>query len=623
MNRQISAFKQHLTRRMHDSMQRWRRMTHRFVGALHTVSGCLRALSITASFVLLGVLVVYFGFDHSEAEIAIIRRVIRAAQLIFLTDIFYDFMFAPDSDSKKRGIAKMIVDSSMIVTLIPLLYPHPEHPWIPWLERLLYSYRFLTGVLTAYAIVDVSEAVMKLVGRHTNPSLLLSSSFLAVIFIGSVLLMLPKCTYGPIQYVDALFVSTSAVCITGLTTIDVYANFTPLGMIVLAVLIQIGGLGLMTFTSFFALFFSGRTSIYSHLVLRDMIYSKSMSNLLPTLLYILSFSVTLELIGAFVVYGPIRDAFGLPWLQTFAISFFHSLSSFCNAGFAIMPGGMSNPLLLYGCGSIYWITSVIVIAGAIGFPILVNFKDALMLHLHRLWLFITMRRDTEPRNVHPFDMNTKIVLTTFFILFFAGAVLFGLMEWNHSLAGMSVGDKVTQSVFNSVTPRSAGFSSVNPAGFLNITLVMVMFLMWVGGGSQSTAGGIKVNTFAAICLNLRCIILGREKVTAFRRTIAVWSIRRANAVVCISIISYLVYSMVILALEPQLPTRDLLFETLSALFTIGSSLGVTPLLSPASKLILCSAMFLGRVGLVSLMSGLAGRRHDSPASYPTDNLIIN
>lgn len=623
MTRQISAIIKHATHWLHDNMQRWHRMTHRFVGALHTVSGCLRALSMIVSVVLLGALVVYFGFDHSEAEIVIIRRVIRASQLIFLTDIFYGIIFDPHSAFRQRGIAKKIVDTVVLITLLPLLYPHPEHPWLPWLERLLYSYRFLTAVLTAYAIVDVSYAVMKLVGRRTNPSLLLSSSFLAVIFIGSLLLMLPKCTYGPIPYVDALFVSTSAVCITGLTTIDVYVNFTPLGMIVLAVLIQIGGLGLMTFTSFFALFFSGRTSIYSHLVLRDMIYSKSMSNLLPTLLYILSFSLILELIGAIVVYGTIKEALGLPWLPTLAISFFHSLSSFCNAGFSIIPGGMSNPLLLYGCGSIYWITSVIVIAGAIGFPILVNFKDALMLHLHRLWLFITMRRSTEPRNVHPFDMNTKIVLATFFILFFAGAGLFGLMEWNHSLAGMSTGDKITQSVFNSVTPRSAGFSSVNPAGFLNITLVMVMFLMWVGGGSQSTAGGIKVNTFAAICLNLRCIILGREKVTAFKRTIAVWSIRRANAVVCISIISYLAYSMVILALEPHLPTRDLLFETLSALFTIGSSLGVTPLLSPASKLILCSAMFLGRVGLVSLMSGLAGRRHDSPVSYPTDNLIIN
>ncbi|MDE6544937.1 MAG: potassium transporter [Paramuribaculum sp.] len=623
MARHISTLIKQMLRWLHDNMQRWRRMNHRFVGAVHTMSGCLRGLSMIASVLLLGALVVYFGFDHSADEVVIIRRVIRAAQLIFLTDIFYGFIFDPHSTFRQRGIVKKIVDAAIVVTLLPLIYPQPVHPWLPWLERLLYSFRFLTGVLTAYAIVDVSYAVMMLVGRRTNPSLLLSSSFLAVIFIGSLPLMLPKCTYGPIQYVDALFVSTSAVCITGLSTIDVYVNFTPLGMIVLAVLIQIGGLGLMTFTSFFALFFSGRTSIYSHLVLRDMIYSKSMSNLFPTLLYILSFSLIVELIGAVVVYGTIEEAFGLPFLPTVAISFFHSLSSFCNAGFCVMPGGMSNPLLLYGGGSIYWITSVIVIAGAIGFPILVNFKDALMLHLRRFWLLVTMRRDTEPRNVHPFDMNTKIVLTTFFILFFGGAVLFGLLEWNNSLAGFSAGDKITQSVFNSVTPRSAGFASVNPAGFLNVTLIMVMFLMWVGGGSQSTAGGIKVNTFAAICLNLRCIILGRDKVTAFRRTIAVWSIRRANAVVCISIISYLLYSMTILALEPALPTRDLLFETLSALFTIGSSLGVTPLLSPASKLILCSAMFLGRVGLVSLMSGLAGRRHDSPVSYPTDNLIIN
>ena len=601
----------------------YQRLVHRFIRGIRLTQTVIHALAVVASVALLGVFIVYLGYNHSDSELLMLRRAIRGIQIIFLTDIIFARVTDPRTGRDTRSILKIIVDGAVLLTLLPLLYPRPDHPWIGWLDSLLYSRRFLYPILCAFALVEVSDAVMKLVGRRTNPSLLLSGSFLVVIFIGSLLLMLPKCTYGPVSYVDALFVSTSAVCITGLTPVDVYATFTPLGILVLAILIQIGGLGVMTFTSFFALFFSGRASIYSQLMLKDMIYSKSMSSLLPTLLYILGFTLTLEAIGAVAVFFSVRQSLGMSLIDTVEFSLFHSLSSFCNAGFSTLPGGMSNPLLLYGNISIYWVTSLLVVSGAIGFPILVNFKDAIVLSCRRAWGAITHRRYNEPRNVHPYNMNTKIVLTTFLLLFAAGTGAFMLLEWDNSLAGMTVVEKITQSVFNSVTPRSAGFSSVNPAGFLNVTLLAVMFLMWVGGASQSTAGGVKVNTLAAICLNLRCIVTGREKVTAFKRTIAVWSIRRANAVVAISILSYLAYSVTLLALEPHLSARSVLFETLSALFTVGSSLGATPELSESSELVLCSAMFLGRVGIISLMAGFAGRRHDSPAIYPTDNLIIN
>ncbi|MCM1029553.1 MAG: hypothetical protein NC342_01560 [Pseudoflavonifractor sp.] len=616
-----------IIRRIETSLMRagrgYRRMTHRFIKAIRRISLGLHVVSVVASVLMLASFVVLLGFDHSGHDIAILRGVIRASRIIFIVDILFGLIANPPTKGSKRGLVRMVAEAGILITLLPLLYPRPVHPWVPWLSSLLYSNHFIYPVLAAYAIVEVSEAVMHLVGRRTNPSLILSCSFLVVIFIGSVLLMLPRCTYGSLSYVDALFVSTSAVCITGLTPIDPFVTFTPLGILILSLLIQIGGLGVMTFTSFFALFFSGRQSIYSQLMLRDMIYSKSMNSLVPTLLYILGFTVTLELIGAVAIFFSINDTLGLPFWDTVKISLFHSLSAFCNAGFSIIPGGLSNPLLLFGNISIYWITSALVVLGAIGFPILVNFKDAIFIKVRGLWRMALGRKASEPRQVHIYDMNTKIVLVTFFLLLAFSTGFFMLCEWSNTLSGMDLVGRLTQSVFNAVTPRSAGFASVNPAGFLNITLVMVMFMMWVGGASQSTAGGIKVNTLAAICLNLRCIVTGRERVTAFRRTIAVWSIRRANAVVAISILSYFIFSVAILALEPTMSPRMTLFETLSALFTVGSSLGATPLLSTASKLILCAAMFLGRVGIISLMAGIAGRRHDSFAVFPTDNLIIN
>lgn len=597
----------------------FRQFTHRFVESIKVWDVVMNILSVIASIVLIGAMIIIVGFDHSHTDRLLLHNLIHGAQIIFLANVFYKIIFRY---SRWRGSPFIVIlGIGVLLTLIPLVSSPPVRPVIPILSAVIYSRWFVYLMLLAYAVSDVSRWVVDILGKRTNPSLLLSASFLVLIFLGALMLMLPKSTYAGISFDDALFVSTSAVCITGLTPVDIYANLTPLGTVVLSLLIQVGGLGVMTFTSLFALFFSGRASIYSQLLIKDMIYSKSMSSLLSTLIYILGFTLVIEGAGALIVWLSIHDTLGLSTGAEIAVAAFHSLSSFCNAGFSIMPGGMANPDLLYGNISIYWITSLLVILGAIGFPILVNFKDALFLTVRRQWQKLH-HRDTEPRNVHPYDMNTKIVLLTFFLLFAAGATGFYLLEQHNILAGMTQLEKITQSVFNSVVPRSAGFSSVNPASFTNATLLMVMFLMWVGGGSQSTAGGVKVNTLAAICLNLRAIILGHERIHAFGRTIAVWSVRRANAVVALSIFSYFAFSITLLVIESGLPPRDLLFETLSALFTVGSSTGITPYLSTAGKMVLCSAMFLGRVGIISLLCGLAGNSREKAASFPTDNLII-
>lgn len=600
------------------------RFGHRTMPVVNAVSQTLMVLAVMAAIVTLVLLVIRTGYEHTPDDIRRIHRLLRWCQGIFVANVLFNLVFNLRNTLRNTRPVKWIVDIAILITLLPWIYPHPVHPWIPWLNTLLYSNKFLYGCLAAYSVVGLSFAVFRMVGRRTNPSLLMSCSFLVFIVIGSFLLMLPKCTYHEISYVDSLFISTSAVSITGLTPVDVAATFTPLGILILAILIQIGALGVMTFTSFFALFFSGNTSIYSQLMLKDMVYSKSMSSLIPTLLYIMGFTIAVEAIGAVMIFLSVHGTLGMTVTDEISFAAFHAISAFCNAGFSNLPDGMANPLLLNGNISIYWIMSAIIIAGSIGFPILVNLRDAIALRLnalkHRL-------RHTSPladrRQVHIYNMNTKIVLVTFTLLFVIGAVLFFILEYNNSLAGMTLGQKITQAVFNSATPRSAGFVSVNPAGFLNTTLLIVLFLMWVGGAAQSTGGGIKVNTLAAIWLNIRAIVTGSAKVTAYHRTVSTGSIRRANAVVALSIISYLVFSLILLALEPGLPVRSLLFESCSALFTVGSSLGVTSQLSDASELLLSVAMFLGRVGLISLLTGLV-RHHNAPGViYPTDNIIIN
>ena len=356
-------------------------------------------------------LLIYFGFEHSPAETRLLGRLLRASQIVFLTNILYNLVFNFKQTVSTTRIVKCVVDISVLVTLLPLIYPHPAHPWIPVIEKVLYSNIFLFTVLAAYSAVDLSYGIVKMLGKRTNPSLILSASFLLFIIIGAFLLMMPKCTINGINFVDSLFVATSAVCITGLTTVDVSQTFTPTGLVVLAILIQAGGLGVMTFTSFFALFFSGDTSIYSQLMVKDMIYSKTINALLPTLLYILGFTLMIEALGAAAIFACVHGTLGMSTEQEIVFSAFHSLSAFCNAGFSNIEGGLSNPALLHSNQSVYIVASALILAGGIGFPILVNFKTAIGRRGRELWGKITGKgRRNNP--AHLYDLNTKIVLVT-------------------------------------------------------------------------------------------------------------------------------------------------------------------------------------------------------------------
>jgi len=592
-----------------------------FSKILHAVASVISVFAGVASLLCLVDLLLYFGFDHNPSDRIMLRGGLRFVQAVFVVNVIYGFVFNWRATIRDARWLKWIVDTGVLLSLLAWLYPRPEHPWIPWLDSLLYSHAFLFGVLAAYSVVNLCFSAIRLLGYRTNPSLLLSVSFLFFILMGSLVLMLPKCTVVPISYVDSLFVSTSAVCITGLTPVDISSTFTPLGLLVLSLLIQVGGLGVLTFTSFFALFFSGGPSIYSQLMLRDMVYSRSLNALIPTLLYVLGFTLVIEAAGAVAIYFTVPDALVPDTVDRIVFSAFLSLSAFCNAGFTNIPGGMSNEVLMAGNQWIYAVTSVIIFAGAIGFPILVNFKDVLLIKIRRLASNMRHRRNTSP--VHIYDLNTKLVLVTTLVVLAIGSVSFFLLEYDNTLRGMSLWKKIVHSLFNALAPRSAGFASVSPADFLPATLLVVVLQMWIGGASQSMAGGIKVNTLAVVLLNLRSVVHGHRGIAAWQRSIAFPSVRRANAVVTLSIVAYCLYAFALLLLEPQLGVREALFEVVSALFTVGSSLGATECLGDGAKVLLSTAMFVGRVGILSLLMGLVRQRKDSSAYFPQEPVIIN
>lgn len=594
------------------------RFTHHWANTLRWLSLGFDILTVVASLACLVAIALYGGYERTVVGFGDVKPWLRMCQAMFAFNILFNLIFRFKATVSGTRPFRWAIDLALLLTLLPWVVPNPHVGWLNW----FYSPWCLIIILGVYAAIYLCFALLRSVGRHTNPALILSISFLLFIAIGSALLLLPRCTVGTISPVDSIFVSTSAVCICGLTSVNVATTFTPLGQVVIALLMQVGALGVMTFTSFFALFFSGRPSVFSQIMVKDMIYSKTINSLLPTLLYTLMFTLIVELIGAGAIYWSVVGTIdGYSNGDYILFSIFHAISSFCNAGFSTIDGGMSNPDLLNGNQLIYLAISAMVIAGGIGFPILVNAKDAVFARVDRI--VRRLRHRDCARIPHLYNLNTRVVLFTTSVLFLLTFLSFAIFEWNHALAGMSPYEKLIQSLFNSVTPRSAGFSSVDPAGFLPVTLIIIMFMMWIGGGSQSTAGGIKVNTFAAAMLHLKSVISGRRSVKAFNRRISVASLSRAQAVIALSIISLTLLCALMLALEPDLPARIVLFESLSALATVGSSLGATPLLGNAGKITICVAMFVGRVGLLSLLAGLAGNKHEPAIELPEDNLIIN
>ena len=576
---------------------------------------------------LLGV-VFKFGFVLSFEDLNKIEILNRVTWGLFLIDITIN-VFASIYQRRSRerkGLSKVLLVLSILLysTLIPHIFP-PEKQ----IGFFLYAMEFLENtvyrgvLLSALSLIYLSTTLVKTLGKRTNPSLILATSFFTIIIIGAALLMLPRCTYDGISWIDSLFISTSAVCVTGLTPIDVSTTFTTPGLVIIILLIQIGGVGVMTLTSFFAMFFMGNTTLYNQLMVSDMVSSKSISSLFSTLLYILGFTLVIEAIGMFFIWNTITGTMGMSFKEELAFSAFHSISAFCNAGFSTLQGNLGNPLLMNGHTWFYIIISFLIIFGGIGFPLLVNIKTWIHSSFIKVWNFIKTGKYLRNGNRHIISLNSKIVIVTTFSLVFFGTLFIAVLEWNNSLAGMGTFQKITHSFFNAVSPRTAGFNSVDLTTFGVQAVLIYIFLMWIGGAAQSTAGGIKVNAFAVSIMNLYSILRGKQRLECFGRELSTDSIRRSNAAVVSSLAIVFTAVFTLSFLEPDISILNLTFESISALSTVGSSLNVTPLLSEPSKLIVVGLMFIGRVGFVTLIIGLISPKKNIKYRYPKDEIIIN
>lgn len=590
---------------------------------LQKVLGGIDAVTFLAALALIGGVVYEHGFIISEGAEADLGVLYRTVWGVFLVQTTMHIGLAYRETLKKYRTFTWVLNILLYLTLIPVIFFEPESGALKYFWLFLNNRIFQLILLLLLSLLRLSSGVIGLLGKRTNPSLILAGSFFLIICIGTGLLMLPRCTVDGISWVNTLFVSTSAVCVTGLVPVDVATTFTSLGQLVIIILIQIGGLGVMTLTCFFAMFFMGNTSVYNQLAVRDMISSDSLSSLLSTVIYILFFTLVIEGAGMLVLFLSIHGTLGMTVQQEMVFAAFHSISAFCNAGFSTLSENLGNPLVMQHHNLLYITISVLIILGGIGFPILVNFKHIAGYHLKRLFYFIRTGKRDRQRIRHLYNLNTKIVLLTTLILLTGGTIAILLFEWNGAFAGMSMPDKWVQAFFNATCPRTAGFTSIGLTSFSLQSLLLMLLLMFIGGAAQSTAGGVKVNAFAAAVLSLFAVIRGKSRVEVFRRQLSVDSIRRSNATLVMYLMILFLGVFVLSVLEPHASLLALVFECTSALSTVGSSLGLTPALGEAGKLFVSLLMFIGRVGVITIVLGFVPPQKHTKYKYPDDNLIIN
>lgn len=484
------------------------------------------------------------------------------------------------------------------------------------------SRMFTHALFISVFIIEFSRSSMRLLRIRVNPSLLYAGSFFFLIVLGTGLLLLPRATVDNIGFIDALFTSASAVCVTGLIVVDTSTFFTPVGQGIILSLIQIGGLGVMIFTSFFGFFFQGSQSFQSQIMLKDFVNEERLSNIYKTLVKILVFVFAIELLGTLFIFHTF-SGLGYTFNKQLWYSVFHSISAFCNAGFSVFADGLSDPTAgTKNNFNLHLFIAWLVILGGIGFPVVINFYYFTKYQVKNTWRKITGNTDLHyiPRLI---NINTRIVVITTSILIVAGTIGFWLFEKDNALHGMSLYGQFVTSFFGAVTPRTAGFNTVDMASLTLPVILMIMFLMWVGASPSSTGGGIKTSTLAMAVINVFHIARGRERMEVFRREITADSSRRTSGIIIMSLFVISASIFFLVQTDPGIPLRALVFESISAFSTVGLSLGITQELSQAGKVILIFLMFIGRIGTLTILVAFFRKLSSQLYRFPSEQIYIN
>lgn len=435
-----------------------------------------------------------------------------------------------------------------------------------------------------------------------NEIQILVLGFLLLIFVGAVLLSMPISSKNGqyTNFIDCVFISTSASCVTGLVTLDTGTHWNYFGQFVILCLIQIGGLGFMSIATLFALLMGRRITLKERIVIQQSLNSFSIQGLVKMSKYLLTFTFIVEIIGAILLATQFVPQFGFAKGMYFGI--FHSVSAFCNAGidligeFRSLTPYAENPVVILTIGAL-------IIIGGLGFFVwqeIYNFKNIKRLSLH-----------------------TRLVVITTLILIFGGAIMMFIFEMNNTktIANMSLKGKILSSLFASITPRTAGFNSISTTDMTEGGKFLTIVLMFIGGSPGSTAGGIKTTTAALLIITVVSVIKGREDAEVFERRIGKEIVYRALTIATLGM-SIVLLATILLCMTEKASLDYIIYEVTSAFGTVGLTLGLTPQLSSLGKLLIAFIMYCGRLGPLTVALSLAQKSMPSSIKYPEDKILI-
>lgn len=562
----------------------------------------------------LSFLVFDFGYNVKEQyETPKFVGVVMLTLALLIFNIFKFYYYTTSGRKKVALFNSFIIGILLLISIVVVLINLDLH----YFDIFSKVESILEGGLFIYFIVRLMIFVRYIYAVYYNPAIVFVGSFFVIILIGAFLFMLPTATTGSITFTDAFFTATSAVCVTGLSVFDVSAELTLVGQTILISLIQIGGLGILTFTSFFSFFFRGSSSFREGLNVRDFTSQENLSDVLKVALNIVAFTFFIELIGAVFIYTSVLDK---PEIKDkIFFSLFHSISAFCNAGFSTVSSGFNESYIKFDY-YLQWTVMLLIILGGLGYSIIFNFYKYIATYISEFF-----QKKFIHKKVQLLSLNAKIVLITTVILLVGGFVFIYTAERNNILVEhQTYFGKITTAAFHSVTPRTAGFNTVDYTDMKIPSLLFIIFLMWVGASPASTGGGIKTSTFALATLNIIAVARGKSRIQLFGRRISSESTSRAFAILCISLMVIGAGIILVLLFEP--PGTDLLavvFECFSAYSTVGLSLNFTPSMTEPSKYIIIALMFIGRIGMLNLMIGMLREINHQFYEYPKENILIN
>ncbi len=456
-------------------------------------------------------------------------------------------------------------------------------------------------VLVLLEKVATSTLSMKAFARR--PAMTMAGSFIVLIMVGTALLMLPKATVSGVSLLDALFTSTSAVSVTGLVTVPVGSTFTTTGQIFLLILIQLGGLGLVTFVAFFAISFGRRLGLEQRVAIQNVLNLAVAADMRKLVRYIIIGTFVFEAFGAVSLYYVFSAETSEPQVNPLFSAIFHSVSAFSNAGFSLHDGNLiqyaRNPLLMTTL-------VVLIVAGGIGFYVLMDLGDLLMIRLRR-----------RGRKIR---LQTRLVLLMTAGLLLGGTGLFWVLEAGR-LTSYSFRNQALIALFHSASSRTAGFNTVDVTLWADPTYFFMALLMFVGASPGGTGGGVKTSTIGVLGGLVHATLVGRRRVEMFRRTISLGAVRLSVSIIMLSFL-FVSISTFLLSLTEDAEFVSILFEAVSAFATVGLSAGLTADLSTPGKLVVCVTMLAGRIGPLTLAFALSAKADRVSYEYPEEDIMV-